>query len=299
METVFTFNWEKVFPEVLDGLKKGIITIRDGVAYWAEGSGKSGIVQHMPLKEIIINPEKITELGSLAKTAHITQLAAIGLSTGIILGAIVIQTAYLSKKIDRLQEKIDTMSQDINSQNVIYFMGKLSEYFGVVESSRVLLLDRKLVTETVDISNQLITNLSIKRNEIMSLIDNMIGYAHNLTDKHLSHMLDFITLMFSILPKAMYIESQLCDRYGKFRLSNHLIKEGNIKYQNSLENYRSWSNEQVKRAVGGSSEAIAICFYEKRDALKKIFSSTENPELLYQPAMPKLEKQPSSPAGSV
>lgn len=281
METVFTFNWDKVFPEVLEGLKKGTVTIRDGVAYWAKGSGNSGIVQHIPLKKVTVNPEKITEL------------AAMGLSTGIIVGAIVIQTVYLSKKIDKLQEKIDTMSQDINSQNVIYFMGKLSEYFGVVESSRILLLDKKLVNETVDISNRLIIDLSIKRNEIMSLIDSMIGYAHHLTDEHLSHMLDFITLMFNILPKAMYIESQLCDRYGKFRLSNHLRKEGKKRYQKSLENYRSWSNEQAKKIIGGSYEPTAICFHEKCKALKEIFSSTENSDLLYQPAMPELKERSS------
>lgn len=291
METIFTFDWENVLPKVIEGLKTGTVTIRDGVAYWAEGSGNTGIVQHMPLKELSFDPKKITELVELTKAAHATQLAAIGLSTGIIVGAIIIQTIYLSKKIDKLQEKIDIMSQDINSQNVIYFMGKISEYFGVVESARILLLDKELVGETIEISNILITELSIKRNEVMSLVDNMIGYAHNLTDKHLSHMLDFINLMFSLLPKAIYIESQLCDRYGKFRLANHLIKEGEIKYNNSLDEYRCWSNKQVKKAICGSSEPIAICFHEKRDALKEIFSSKENPELLYQLVMPKLTEQ--------
>lgn len=293
METIFTFDESKVYPKVLEGLKKKTVTIRDGVAYWAEGSGNRGIVQHMPLKEVAVNPEKITELATLTKTAHATQLAAVGLSTGIIVGAIVIQTAYLSKKIDTLQKNIDTMSQDINSQNVIYFMGKLSEYFGVVDSSRTLLLDKKLVNETVDISSQLITALSIKRHEIMSLIDHMIEHAHHLTDEHLSHMLDFITLMFNILPKAMYIESQLCDRYEKFRLANHLIKEGKTRYQKSLESYRSWSNEQVKKAITASNEPTARCFHKKRSDLEEIFSSKENPKLLYLPAIPELEKHSS------
>lgn len=294
MNTVFTFDWTKVISEVIEGLKSGTVTIRDGVAYWAEGSGKTGIVQHMPLKPTEFDPEKITDLIKLTKAAHATQLAAIGISTSIILGAIVIQTIYLSKKIDKLQEKIDIVSQELNSQNVIYFMNKLSEYFGVVETARILLLDKSLVDETRDISNKIIVELSIKRNEIMSLMDNLISYAHTLTSKHLSNMLDFVILMFNLLPKALYIESQLCDRYGKFRLSNHLIREGKIKYESTLELFRTWSNDQVKKTISGSSESIALCFHEKYEILTKIFNSKKNLELLYQPIMPKLESQRSA-----
>ena len=289
MDTVFTFDWEKVIPDVINGLKNGTVTIRDGLAYWAEGSGKKGILQHMPLKNLDFDPDKVTDLIKLTQTAHVTQLAAIGLSTSIILGAIIIQTVYLSRKIDKLQEKIDIVSQDTNSQNIIYFMGKLSEYFGILEASRTLLLDKALINETTEISNQLIVALSIKRNEIMSLIDNLIGYSHNLTNKHLSHMLDFVILMFNLLPKALYVEAQLCDRYGKFQLANHLIKEGKIKYDNSLDIFRKWSNDQVKKAISGSSEPIAICFHEKRDTLAEIFNSKENSELLYQSLIPKLK----------
>jgi len=288
MNTVFTFDWEKVIPEVANGLKNGTVTIRDGVAYWAEGSGKRGILQHMPLMNLDFDPEKVTDLIKLTQTSHAIQLAAIGLNASIILGAIIIQTVYLSKKIEKLQEKIDMASQDITSQNVIYFMGKLSEYFGIVEASRTLLLDKALVNETTEISNQLVVALSIKRNEIMSLMDNLIGYSNNLTNKHLSHMLDFVTLMFSLLPKALYIEAQLCDRYGKFKLANHLINEGKIKYYNSLGIFREWSNDQARKAISGSSEPVAICFHEKRDTLAEIFNSKENSELLRQPIMPKL-----------
>lgn len=43
METIFTFDWEKLYPEVLEGLKNGNVTLRDGVAYWTELSGKKAL----------------------------------------------------------------------------------------------------------------------------------------------------------------------------------------------------------------------------------------------------------------
>lgn len=98
MDTIFTFDWLKVYPDVLEALQNGKAVLRDGVAYWTELAEKSGIAQHMPLKQIPFNPESITELKQLVQMAQATQLAAIGLSTGIVVGAIVVQTLYLAKK---------------------------------------------------------------------------------------------------------------------------------------------------------------------------------------------------------
>ncbi|TOF29204.1 hypothetical protein CGJ28_24100, partial [Vibrio parahaemolyticus] len=128
METIFTFDWEKVYPEVLEGLQNGKITLRDGVAYWTELAEKSGIVQHMPLKEVAFDPEKLNEISKLIQASHATQMAAIGLSTTIIVGAIVVQTMYLARKIDKLQETMDLISSDISAQNILFYMEKLSKY---------------------------------------------------------------------------------------------------------------------------------------------------------------------------
>ena len=102
----------------------------------------------MPLKEVVIDGSKgIKSVLDQLQVAQNVQLTATALSTGLILGAIVLQTMYLAKKIDKLQQQIDLVSQDVQSQNVLYFMGQLSEYFGLVESVRVLLLDKDLIEE--------------------------------------------------------------------------------------------------------------------------------------------------------
>ena len=289
METIFTFDWQNVYPKVIEGIQNGTITLRDGVAYWTTLAEKSGIAQHMPLKEIVFDPNAINELKELVEILHATQMVALGVSTGIIVGAIVLQTAYLSKKLDRLQQTVDLISQDINSQNVLFFMEKMSEYFGVVESARVLMLDKKLVPETADVATVLLTQMSIQRNELMSLIDNLISYADEATETHLQQMLDFITMMLDIVPKAIYIESQLCDRYGKFKLAQHLMSENTKRYNKTLQYYRDWCNTKVKNIIRGEIDPEALAFHDKKDDLKELFNSKNNQDLLQQLIEPKLE----------
>lgn len=289
MDTIFTFDWLKVKPEVLEGINNGTITLRDGVAYWVEGTGKAGIAQHMPLKQVPFDPEKLNDISKLIQSTHTTQMAAIGLSTTIIIGAIVVQTMYLAKKIDKLQKTIDLISSDINAQNVIFYMEKLSKYFGAIESARVLLLDKSFVSETQDIAANLISQLSIERNEVLSLIDNLISFADQLTERHLEQMLDFITMVLDIMPKAIYLESQLCDRYGKFNLSEHLMRENTKRYNITLQYYRDWCNSKAEATIRGTVDPIALTFYEKEDDLKALFNSNNNNALLQQLKRPSLE----------
>ncbi|WP_312212543.1 hypothetical protein [Pseudescherichia sp.] len=280
MDTIFTFDWLKVYPDVMEALQSGKAILRDGVAYWAETSGKSGIAQHMPLKQLPFDPASLNDVTQLIKSAQAAQFAAIGLSTGIIVGAIVIQTMYLANKIEKLQESIDIISADINAQNAIFYMEKLSKYFGVVESARVLLLDRALVSETEEIAAHLIAQLGNERNEVLALIDNLIAYADKLNDRHLEQLLDFITMVLDVLPKAIYIESQLCDRYGKFRLAEHLMRENGKRYGITLNHYRNWCNQKAKRAIAGHSDPEALAFHNKRTDLKQLFQSEDNAVLL-------------------
>jgi len=289
MDKVFIFDLPRIKPDVLEGIQNGTITIRDGVAYWNKLTKQPGIAQHLPLKEVMFDPNQVTELQSLMKAAHASQMAAIGISTGIIVGALVVQTAYLSKKLDKLQQTVDLISQDINSQNVIFFIEKMSEYFGIVESTRVLLLDKALVEETADIANSFIVNLSIKRNELMSLVDNLVSFADEVTDRHLNQMLDFITLMLDLIPKAIFIESQLCDRYGKFKLAEHLMVENAHRYRQSLSHYRAWCNQKAKKAISGESDLEAMAFNEKQEDLKLLFNSEINQSLLEQLESPNLQ----------
>jgi hypothetical protein len=98
-ETLLTIDWVNVYKEVQSALETGHVIIRDGVAYWHAMSGKSGIAQHLPLKEVVLETASIGDIKQLIQMAQTVQLAAVGVSTGIIVGAMVVQTMYLSKKL--------------------------------------------------------------------------------------------------------------------------------------------------------------------------------------------------------
>lgn len=279
-ETLLTIDWINVYKEVKSALETGHAIIRDGVAYWHSTSGKTGIAQHLPLKEVVLDTASIGEIKQLMQMAQTTQLAAVGLSTGVIVGAMVMQTMYLAQKIDKLQQSMDLISEDVHAQNVIFYMGKLSRYFGVVESARVLLLDKALVEETHDVAANLQAQMGNERNEVLSFIDNLLSYADKLSDRHLEHVLDFINIMLDLVPKAIYIESQLCDRYRKFRLAEHLMRENSRRYATTLEHYRQWCNGKVKDSISGRADPQALAFTRKQDDLRLLFKSEDNGLLL-------------------
>lgn len=175
---------------------------------------------------------------------------------------------------------MDLISEDVHAQNVIFYMDKLSRYFGVVESARVMLLDRTLVDETHDVAAHLIVRMGNERNEVLSFIDNLLSFADKLSDRHLEQVLDFITLMLDLVPKAIYIESQLCDRYGKFRLAEHLMRENSRRYAATLEHYRQWCNSKVKESISGRVEPQSLAFTRKQEDLRLLFKSEDNALLL-------------------
>ncbi|WP_105264925.1 hypothetical protein [Pseudoalteromonas sp. T1lg76] len=286
--TVFTFDIPNIYPEVLEGIKQGTITIRDGVAYWNELADKAGIAQHLPLKETVSNFDSLQEL---MQAAHTTQLMAIGISTGITLAATVVQTMYLSKKLDELQHTAEAISKDIEAQNVLFFIDKASEYIGVVESARVILLDKALVEETRDVAGALLASMACKRNELMSFLDNLVNFADQVSNKHFLDTIGFIQQMLDLLPKAINLESQFCDRYGKFTLANHLLQHSGVRYDRTLTLFRDWCNEKANGLLHGNTDFRADVIANQKSNLKALFHNEINQQLLQELALPKLAEK--------
>lgn len=280
-DKAFMFDWSEVKPEVIEGILNGKVDLRDGVAYWLNQNGIKVIAQHMPLKEVMVDNSKGLEaVIRPLQAAQNIQLAATAISTGLIVGAIVVQTMYLAKKIDKLQDKVDLISQDINSQNVLYFMGQMSEYFGVVESARVLLLDKALSEESVDIATIYQAQMAVKRNELLSLIDNLVSFVDSASERHAVLMFDFINTMLDLLPKSIFIEKELYDRYGKFKMADHILETASLRYDSVLDKYKLWCNDSIKNIVSGKGTEHSKLIHKNEPALQQLFQSEVNSMLL-------------------
>ncbi|MBB1370641.1 hypothetical protein [Pseudoalteromonas sp. SR45-4] len=289
-EKVLIIDWSKVKPEVIEGLHRGTMRLRDGVAV-----SNKGVEQWLPLVEKTI--ESSEGLGSILKqiqSAQTIQLAATGLSTGLLLGAIVAQTKYLANKIDKLQDQIDLVSQDVHSQNVIYFMSQLSEYFGLIESARVLLLDKALVEESHEIAVQYMAQLAVKRNELLSLIDNLVGYVDSASAQHAKLMFDFVNMMMDLLPKTICLESQLYERFGKYKMADHILETSSKNYNLILSNYKTWCNTKAREVISGQTPQHAQLINNQKGLLKQLFDSEINKAILIGNVKKTLEYAPVS-----
>ncbi len=285
LNKVWIVDFENIKPEVIHGLNNGTANIYDGVVYWAKNSGNNGIIQHLPFKEFAI--DKTSDVMSLTKSIQALQATttvAIGLSTCVILGALIIQTQYLATKIDKLQEAIDTVSVDVHSQNIIYYMDKISSYFGAIESARVLLLDKSIKEEIKDIAVSLLASIGCKRNELFSFLDNILSIAHIVSPRHYELIVDFVHLVLDVLPKAIYIEKELYARIDKINAAEFIFQESSNRYMSLLDMYKSWCNQQYKDAVSSKlPHSYANAFLQREQKVSILLNSTENTLLVSSP----------------
>jgi hypothetical protein len=283
METTYFIDWSKVAGDVIAGLNNGSMRLSasNGNVYWASGSGHSGIVEQLPFVPTDLDgAESLMESVKLVQAAQGAQMIAIGISTSVILGAIVIQTMYLAKKIDALQRAIDGVSQDVHAQNIVFYMNKVSDYFGAVEAARIYLTDRSLAGEVQSLGPPVLVDLAIRRNQLVLFIDNILELARSgaLPQGHYELIVDFVTLTLDLLPKGIAVERELYNFTEKYGLGELVGQQGGRRCAQLVENYRDWCNQQVKSAISGNTLAMSI---RSRDAkLKSLFTSEENKYLM-------------------
>ena len=139
---------------------KGKAVIHDGVAYWAEGSGKTGIIQHIPFKETMLKSAE-----EAIKAAQMTAVIAAAASTCIILGALIIQTKYLAAKLDKIQVTVDEIA-GLHSQNIVYYMDKVQI---TLEELRLQNLAKgRILAHEIRRSLSLLAASAAKRNHALS-----------------------------------------------------------------------------------------------------------------------------------
>ncbi len=294
---------------LMEALQKGQAVIYDGVAYWAEGSGKTGVIQHLKFTERSVESVKevIEQLQSVASaTQSVAQavqsmqnvlIATQVLSSVVIVGAIVVQTQYLGRKLDAIQDTVDEIALTQHEQNLVFYMDKIGDYMGSVEYARILLQERALAAEIHNVAAPLLAHMGSKRNHITSLVDNIAGYVkasvvERSESKHFKLMLDFIHLLLDILPGALHAEHLLAARIGKPALAQSILWSGAQKYEQVLGSYRGLMNQLNREVVSGKlGQQGERVFEEYKPKLQELMRSPVNQLLLFrQPASIAIEK---------
>lgn len=282
LEKIWVVDEAALSEKLLKALAEGKAVIHDGVAYWAEGSGQTGIIQHLPFKETLAKSAE-----EAIKAAQMTTVMAAAASTCIILGALIVQTKYLAAKLDKIQDTVDEISRDLHAQNIVYYMDKTTDYIGGIEVARTLLSDRGLADEIKEVAYPLLASVAAKRNHALSFIDNILNLARStneLTNKHYELVINFAHMMMEIMPLGMHTEYLLASRVGKPRLAEQILLDGAKRYEGAMNLYKGFLNEQHRALIRGSIGDKAEIFHRIEHKAEQLIGSQENRLLLSLPS---------------
>ncbi|WP_439252935.1 hypothetical protein [Pseudomonas monteilii] len=281
LQKIWVLDEAAFSKKLIDALAAGKAVIHDGVAYYAEGSGMTGIIQHLPFKETVF-----TSAEEALKAAQMTTIMATAASTCVILGALIIQTKYLAAKLDKIQHTVDEIAKELHGQNIIYYMDKVTDYIGNIEVARTLLKDRNLVSEIKDIAHPLLASAAAKRNHALSFVDNILALAQNsneLTNKHYELVVNFAHMMLEIMPLGIHTEYLLAARIGKPMLAQLVLEDGADRYQGAMQQYKGFLNAQHRERVRGNIGDKGATLQRIEDKARQLIQSQENKLLLTLP----------------
>lgn len=270
LNKIVTVDWSALKPELVKAINEGKAIIRDGVAYLPNGK----IIQHLPFKEVMM-----PDIAEAIKVVQATTMVAAAVSTGIILAAIVVQTRYLAAKLDKIQETVDDISKDVHAHNILFYMDKITQYVGHVEVARTLLKDRSLSNEIHELAYPLLTTLASTRNQVMSFVDNILILANSSSDvtpKHFELILNFVQSMLDILPAGIHIEYLLTARIGKLRLAEHILLDGEERFNAALNIYRAFMNDLHRDLIKGEIGERKSVYQSIEKHATQLFNSQEN-----------------------
>lgn len=297
IKTIMVPDWDKVDPEIIELIKSGHMRLREGIVYWSKGKklidGAGSIVKHLPFKEMTVDLSEGVNVVELAKAGAAVKQSiflAAGLSTGIILGAIVIQTVYLSKKLEKIQASIDKIAIEIQTQNQLFYLEKLSSYIGSVMAAHELLGIYQEHEPIPEIIAPLLVTLAQQRNELCTFLMKLIGWIEQgnnrdgknaITQEHAALIIDFITHVLDMMPKAIYVESTLYTRLGRYHHADTLVETAGAKYTAVLQAYRGWARDSYDNLLTGSSSSHNNrLLTNKFNDIKSLLNSLENKILL-------------------
>lgn len=291
METkIYAFDESLFNPKLIEAIKNNQVIFRDGVAYWKKGLKASGIIQHIPLKEVsaVTSETFVKTLGSLQSTLQGTIVAAQAISSATLMIAIVVQTQILSKKIEAVRSSVLQVSQAVNEQNILFYTDKASEYLSVVHNLKLILESNENIQVIESLANTTLANSMQLKNHLSFFILNLLNLikSEQIKDKqHAGLVLNFIQQMMEILPVGMHLEHLVSHRLGQYELSQTLIKDSHNKYSILLEEYRGYLNSTNNRIKLSKAETENLSYFNKiKQPALDLISNQIHVELLAKPA---------------
>lgn len=287
MDKFFVFDETQFSSKLLEAIAKDEAVFVNGVAYYKSG----GIIQHIPLKEVAEISKNQDFLGHIAQIQsgiQNTVVCAQVLSTGVLLMANVIQTQILSRKLDKINSNVLSISEGMFEQNQLFYVEKISEYLSSIKSLQVLLSYGLDIREADFIASSTLANGLQIKNYAVFLTSNILKLIRDKkikNNEHIALALEFVQSMMEILPFGMYAEFLVADQLGKKSFADKLICDNNATYLNLLEEYREYLNEVNKKLKLSELKNQDVPYFDNiKQSAKKLLEVKIHDELLDKPA---------------
>src|SRR5690606_10683595 len=111
----------------------------------------------------------------------------------------------------------------------------------------------------------------------------LVRNSDDLTNKHYELIINFAHMMLEIMPLGMHTEYLLASRVGKPQLAEQILLDGAERYQNAMDVYRGFLNEQHRSLIRGSIGNKAEIFHSIETKAENLIKSDENRFLLSLP----------------
>jgi len=219
---VLTLDFNQLTPEILDKINSGDYLISNSGGVVRDVSGR--IIKHIPLQEI--SCENSMSSQQIINSFQSSLAVSMSISTGIILGAIIISTKLILNKLNKIEELAEQILQEIHGQNRFQYFLQLKDYIAVGVSLRELSF---VLEENKDLALMKLNELSIKRQGILIVSLERIMQLDKLSLSHQEIILNFLHQTISLLPKLFYLERDVAIGLGRIQYAK--ILENNFRYE--------------------------------------------------------------------
>jgi hypothetical protein len=247
----------KVPQEVIDGLKSNLMTLSEsnGVVYWAAESGRTGIVQHLPMVPVdasdFASAEQLLKLGQAVQSGQAAAVIATAASTAVIVAVVVAATIYLGKKIEKVGAAVAEVQSTLDQQDQREYLTKVNSYMAAVQRANELAHGPR--GELSDLLATHINRLAELRAEVIGFVGPLrqLISSPKTSEAQFAAATNFITQVLDLIPLALSVERELCLLAGKPGFAQKVRTVGGATFFAEKEKFQRWSEDQYRQLALG------------------------------------------------
>jgi len=242
---LLTLDLNQLPLDVLNKINSGEYIISNSGGVVRDISGK--IVKYIPLKEVVCENSVNTQ--QLISSFQSSLAISSAVSTGIILGAIIVSTKLILNKLNKIEELAEQILQEIYDQNRFQYFLELKDYIAVGVSLRDLSF---VLEENKDLALIKLNAISIKRQGVLIVSLERIMQLDKLTPTHQEIVLNFLHQAINLLPKLFYLERDVAIGLGRLKYAKILEKNFIYEYLKLNNKYKKLLNDKYHYFLKGN-----------------------------------------------